>query len=61
MAKKKWSPGANARKKKSVENFTNIYIQRKGLKYGSYVMKAEVQSSCAFWPCVWNTIFWYHT
>lgn len=24
-------------------------------------MEAEVQSSCAFWLCVWNTVCWFRT
>lgn len=40
MAKNNKSCGASARKKKSLENFTNIYVQRKGLKQASYLMRA---------------------
>lgn len=42
------SSGANARKKKSLENFTNIYVQGKGLKEVRYLMRVQVCSSDAF-------------
>lgn len=35
-------------KKKSMEKFTNIYVQRKSFKQATYLMRAEVQSDCAF-------------
>lgn len=33
--------------KKSLENFTNIYVQRKGSKRASYLMKAKVPAMVA--------------
>lgn len=49
MAKNNKSRRVNARKK-SLENFTNIYVQIKGLKQESRLMRASVHSPGAFLP-----------
>lgn len=54
MAKNNKSRGVNARKKKSLENFTNIYVQIKGLEQESCLMRASVHSTGAFQPPAWN-------